>query len=576
MENYEKSCIFLLYPPSESRVRAQTRLEWDLRRFGATFQSPAAVHDLYGRHDTGIIQGPMHTLELYWEDTDISFYLALDTGSTDIWLYGTGYCELLGFDPITHEPRYAPRPARGEPKYGLSARDTLDMGCDVEDSNNLPKADDVNVLHSADGADIVTVIRNESAPILLRRPSTRSYYDDEDRYTDLFNIPLSVAVAAPRQTTLWWHDGDVGVGIPTRSSPERPSFICTIQAQMSPHDSPFRCYIRIVAGSRRVLNTYDFFAVNKWPCPNHPEFSAPIYIVPHLRSNANTKYRSWLACLISIHFVYAAHREKIGNTVLGTPLVFNGEDGIEVSIDSGSCHTWLPGAVDYVKETVLNQSTGLDTPAAHITKAHLARNSHPPGALIKLDVVFTFRGMDGKPVEVVAEAESFLTGRHSLRAVSPPEGIHAIPEGSRECLLKDPARDVPPGVEAWPVLGLLIFLEKEIKAYRFSFCVTMKPAHMSPTAASHSRSAMINTYYLLPRGAIHAEKIGASYKVTEAIRAKWVGASIPVPATWWRWIPARVIPDFLEARKSLTAAACQNMNEIGSPGRATTRGKMTD
>ncbi|TFY56461.1 hypothetical protein EVG20_g8918 [Dentipellis fragilis] len=206
-------------------------------------------------------------------------------------------------------------------------------------------------------------------------------------------------------------------------------------------------YLRLLPGMGAQMSeeVFNFVAFGEWPCPGAvPDWTDDIPVVPN-------RSRWWMIRLISMQFFYKSPQGKPKRIMIKDQYVGdykpNGDEGINVTVDSGSCNTWLPKGGTYIKDIFTQHSDDKSVPA------HILEHYFNNGNMAQMWVRFTFKGIGTSTTSVVTSALTFLTGGYEPGKYEPSDS--RIPTSAVECLVRD-TRKAQSSYLIPPILGQLV------------------------------------------------------------------------------------------------------------------------
>ncbi|KAI0632933.1 hypothetical protein C8Q77DRAFT_856289 [Trametes polyzona] len=385
----------------------------------------------------------------------LKLMLAVDTGSPIIWYYQEGVIEVVipkrgDFKNI----KFTDNPWENNPLIGYRKK----LPCIF---NSPQDSEDVAYIEYADGS-LVGIARyplDDEHSVHARIPSwdwKRSKRDADIQVV----LPRVVAVAANLRMTQHPFDGILGFGVPGYTEPfdqRSPTTLYEALRAGGHIDKPMQLTIRLLhpgflAVCPNNVQSYAFYG-NHWPCAyskvgvdpssgRHrgvPRFTPPLYVIPTEITPVNPSYGLWASRLISMTLLVP----KVPRSTMQTPVPWrdNLDDftpykvemptetqtsattgsvsalGIAVVLDTGSSHSSFPRQV---YEAIGTHWLGIPPPQSE----EEAYSLYCPKALDldDRDIIFTFQGDDGNPVDFRCGASRFL--RSPFRF--PKEGVDAF------------------------------------------------------------------------------------------------------------------------------------------------------
>ncbi|TFY69864.1 hypothetical protein EVG20_g2969 [Dentipellis fragilis] len=378
------------------------------------------------------------------------YRLLLDTRAHDTWILGGHFarCE-RDWEKVNGREDYKAWPSRSKE----TNHSTIPVGWS-SDVEKLPNNPDVRQISYIDGSRIWVI------PSHTIDAQVRTMVDDNflTHYTHHFPFNVAVAAATTKSMARRPFEGVIGLAVPSSYAihyasstmalrPERrTNFIDALRTSGVAHPGVWRYYIRALPGTgfefAKVGSIFSFLAVGDCPCEDPEPFCEEIPVV----DGTFGERTDWIVKLLSIRFIGKdtdsefVWKDKKGN---GDPL--------DVILDIGASHTWLPGVVDHVKH-MLGQPVGCGT-----TELHFATDWE---ILDRFQIVeFKFQGR--KDVVVArGPAQFFLTGGYRVNELPRPGRTHAIPDGTLESMIKDPEQYIKNSLdkrEYQPILGSNFF-----------------------------------------------------------------------------------------------------------------------
>ncbi|KAA1478298.1 hypothetical protein DENSPDRAFT_663578 [Dentipellis sp. KUC8613] len=359
----------------------------------------------------------------------------------DTWLIGghSAHCE-RDWEKVNGLEDYKPWPWRSKE----ADHSTIPMGW-TSDVKKLPNNPDVRQVSYADGAR-VWVVPNYTIDVEVRKMVDENFVT---RYTHHFPFNVAVAAATTSNTALRPFEGMIGLGVPPLT--EMPlgtecstNFIDALRTSGIARPGVWRYCIRALPGTglryAKVGSTFSYLAVGDCPCEDSDPFCEEIPVI----DAPSGKHADWIVKLLSIRFT---------GKDTDSEFVWKDEEGrenpLDVTLDIGTSHTWLPGVVDHVKR-MLGQPVGPGT-----TELHCATDWESVDRIQTVEL--KFQGRDDTVV-VRGPGHVFLTGGYRVNELPQPDGTHEIPDGTLESMIKDPEQYFDKGLDERkyrPTLGLV-------------------------------------------------------------------------------------------------------------------------